>query len=148
MSTPPSAAPPKKRRFLVLEDEPLLADLYEMCIRDWFQDVEIARFADGDAAVRTLASFKPDMFIMDWAHPGLKGDELLKQLAARQTGFVILLTSGLFGTEVKPAFSPELKVGYLPKPFGVLQFWRALNEFIGPSDFPEKQALLALLETR
>jgi hypothetical protein len=35
-----------------------------------------------------------------------------------------------------------LKVGYLPKPFGMFQFWRALNEFIGPSDFPEIQAKL------
>jgi hypothetical protein len=83
------------------------------------------------------------MFIMDWTHPGLNGHELLDQLAAKKVDFAILLTSEIFSDETSPAFNRDLKLGYLPKPFGILQFWRALNDFIGSSDFPERQAQLS-----
>jgi DNA-binding response OmpR family regulator len=133
----------KPARIVLLEDESLLADLYEMCIRDWFKDVEIVKFTDGDAAWRELLRAEPDMLIMDWNHPGLNGHEILDQLAAKKAGYVILLTSELFSSEMKPAFSRDLKLCYLPKPFGIVQFWQALNDHIGPSDFPDHQALLS-----
>jgi DNA-binding response OmpR family regulator len=146
MNSTDTAPTRKIPRIVLLEDEPLLAELYEMCIRDWFKDVDIVKFADGDAAWRELLQVDPDMFIMDWTHPGLNGREILGQLAARKPSYVVLLTSEMFSDEVDPAISQNLRVGYLPKPFGVLQFWRALNEFIGPSDFPERQELLSKQE--
>lgn len=146
MGDTPTTQAAKGPRFLLLEDEPLLAELFEMCIRDWFKDPEILKFANGDEALRSLEQSGPDMLIMDWTHPGLNGQELLERLSKRQPRFVILLTSGMFSTELRPAASRDLKVGFLPKPFGVLQFWHALNEFIGPSDFPERQEQLARQE--
>jgi CheY-like chemotaxis protein len=143
MSSTATTPTPKKTRIVILEDEPLLADLYELCLRDWFESVAVAKFADGNEACRELSKSEPDMFIMDWAHPGINGHEILEQLAARKAEFFILLTSDLFTSDINQPNRLGFKLGYLPKPFGVLQFWRALNEFIGPSDFPERQALLS-----
>jgi DNA-binding response OmpR family regulator len=35
-----------------------------------------------------------------------------------------------------------LTLSYLPKPFHIREFWAALNELVGPSDYPEMQALV------
>jgi len=31
----------------------------------------------------------------------------------------------------------------LPKPFHIREFWAAMNELVGPSDFPDMRALVA-----
>jgi CheY-like chemotaxis protein len=148
MSSSETTPSRKQPRIVLLEDEPLLADLFEMCIRDWFKSAEIVKLANGNAACQELSQTEPDMFIMDWSHPGLKGNEVLELLAARNVRCVILLTSDMFSSIISPIISRDFKVGYLPKPFGVLQFWHALNELIGPSDFPERQSLLVKQELR
>jgi CheY-like chemotaxis protein len=149
MNSPETTTPTQPSpRIVLLEDEPLLADLYEMCIRDWFKSPDIVKFSDGDEAFRELSKLEPDLFVMDWSHPGLNGRHILEQLSARKPKYAVLLTSEMFLGDMSRAISPDLKVAYLPKPFGIRQFWRALNEFVGPSDFPERQALLDKPELR
>lgn len=130
-------------RIIILDDEPQLLHLLELGVRDWFKEVEVLAFANGDEAWAEISRQNPDLLIMDWSHPGLDGHELLEKLAAKPAGFVILLTSDLFVDELPGLAGKGLKVGYLPKPFGMQQLWRALNEYIGPSDFPERQAYLS-----
>lgn len=127
---------------MILEDERQLIDLFEMSIQDWFQEPEIASFVNGNAAWEELNRKEPDLLIMDCSHPGLSGIEIMEQLASRPTKCVILLTSELFEGSLADVVSRGLKVAYLPKPFGIVQFWRMLNELVGPSDFPERRALL------
>jgi CheY-like chemotaxis protein len=133
----------KRRRIMILEDERQLIDLFEMSIRDWFQDPDIVSFVNGNAAWEELNRQEPDMLIMDCSHPGLSGIEIMEQLAAKPAKCIILLTSELFEGNLNGVLNRGLKVHYLHKPFGIVQFWRSLNEHIGPSDFPERQALVA-----
>lgn len=142
MSGPTANLSPRTLRIVILENEPQLADLYELCIRDWFKHADVVKFENGNDAWRELSQTSPDMFVMDWTHPGLSGHELLRHLAANKAGYVVLLTSEYFAEDLSSLSGLGLKVGYLPKPFGIVQFWRALNEYLGPSDFPERQDIL------
>lgn len=129
-------------RIMILEDEGQLIDLYEMLIREWFRSPVIHSFTNGNAAWDELSRLEPELLIMDCAHPGMSGVEILEKLAARPAGCPVLLTSDLFTESMVKFRDSRLKIFYLPKPFGVAQFCRALNEIIGPSDFPERQAMI------
>jgi len=125
-----------------LEDEPALSRLFEQCLREWFGEIELVKFEDGGEAWQELSRTKPDLLILDWAHPGMTGEEILQQLALEQTRYPILLTSELFEQQLHRLSHHGLKLGFLPKPFGILEFWAALNRLAGPSHHPETQALV------
>ena len=139
LATPSTKTRP---RVVVLDDEVQLIELFEACLRDWFKDPEVLAFSNGNAAWDELSAREPDLVVMDCSHPGMGGIEILKHLADKKAKFWILLTSELFDADLKNFTSQGLNIGYLPKPFGILQFWRALNEHVGPSDFPERQEMI------
>ena len=133
---------PKKLRIILLEDEPLLAKLFEFCFQEWFHELELLKFNNGDEVWQELSGTKPDLLIMDWSHPGLEGKIIMDRLAELKAGFPILLTSDFFEEHVQGYVGHGLKVVFLPKPFGLKKFWKALNQLVGPGDFPERAALL------
>jgi DNA-binding response OmpR family regulator len=140
---PDSADAALRPRVLILEDEAQVANLLELGLREWFREPAVKCFANGNDVWAEIGREEPDLLIMDWAHPGMDGSELMAKLTAKPVHFVILLTSDLFSTEVETLAKKGIKVAYLPKPFGIRQYWKALNQFLGPSDFPENQARLA-----
>ena len=130
----------KMPRIILLEDEPDVSHLFEVCLRDWFAEVDIVKFEDGAKAWKEMTREAPDLLILDWAHPGLTGHELLKRLAAARARFPILLTSEYFERHVQLFMDRGLRLGFLPKPFGIQEFWAAINQLVGPSDRTEMQA--------
>ena len=129
-------------RIVLLEDEKSLCRLIEHCFHDWFEKIELVEFENGDEAWQELSQLKPDLLIMDWKHPGLTGHEMLKLLARDQASFPILLTSDFFEEHLQLFSNQGLKITYLPKPFHIREFWAAMNELVGPSDYPDMQALV------
>ncbi len=133
-----STPAPKKIRIVLLEDEKLLANLFEFCIQEWFKNFELLKFRSGDGTWQELSRTEPDLLIMDAEHPGLKGNEIMEKLAAQKARFGILLTSDYFLENLETYRKHGLKVHFLPKPFGIQQYWDALGMLVGPSDFPER----------
>jgi len=82
----------KKRRVLVVDDEPLVCDAVRMLlVIDGF-DVETA--ADGYQALAKLDTTAFDLVILDFEMPGMKGDQLaatVKQRLPNQP--IIMLTA-------------------------------------------------------
>jgi CheY-like chemotaxis protein len=142
MSDDASTLAAKRPRIYIVDDEVELIQLFELAIRDWFKEVEIKSFVNGNAVWLAFSEQEPDLLIMDCSHPGMDGHVLLEKLAAIPVHFRILLTSELFNEQLTSLSGKGMRVAYLPKPFGIQQFWRALNEFVGPSDFPEHQKAL------
>src|ERR1017187_4777883 len=135
--------PPRKiPRIVLLEDDRSFSSLLKHCLHEWFEKIELVRFAGGDQAWLELSLAKPDLLILDWKHPGLTGHEMLELLAVDQARFPILLTSELFDQHFQLFSDQGLKLKFLPKPFHIWEFWAALNELVGPSDFPKMQALV------
>jgi CheY-like chemotaxis protein len=82
----------KKRRVLVVDDEPLVCDAVKMLLVIDGYEVETA--ADGNLALAKLDAGTFDLIILDFEMPGMKGDQLaaiVKQRLPKQP--VIMLTA-------------------------------------------------------
>ena len=139
-----SKSRPAKPRIVILDDEKVLWEIMDYWIKHWFKEYELITFENGDDAWRELERAEPDFYLMDWDHPGMHGREIFSRLVQKQVRFPVVVNSGheSIGSHVLSFCSLGLRIGFLPKPFNKSQFWRLLNDFIGPSDFPEMQSRL------
>jgi CheY-like chemotaxis protein len=69
------------KRILLVEDDLDLARLYRGVLR--ISGFEPSHVADGWSALRTIEEDPPDLIVVDVHLPGLRGDELLYELAQR-----------------------------------------------------------------
>lgn len=110
-------------RIIILDDEPMLLELYELMIRGFCKEVTLLKFRDPTPALRELLREEPDLFITDMNHGGLEGREMLPLLARKKVRFPILVTSGTTDEEtVKQCAGPELNVFYMWKPVQFKEF--------------------------
>jgi DNA-binding response OmpR family regulator len=138
MSEPAASSDQRKLRIVLLDDEKHMLKLFELYIREWFKDVELVPFQNGDAAWLELSRTEPSLFITDWYHPGLDGGELVRKLAEKQAKVPVLMISACDAEDIREFAGLGIKVVFLQKPFGSEQLWRALNEMVGPCDFPPR----------
>lgn len=125
----------RKPRIVLVEDEKLLLELWEYFIRSWFREAEVLPFENGDVAWQELSRRQPDLLITDLYHPGLDGGTIISKLAAQQVKFPVLFTTAELDF-FQDYTALGIKVVWLPKPFALEEFWRVLNELVGPCDFP------------
>jgi DNA-binding response OmpR family regulator len=104
-------------RVLVVEDEPQLARLVEMHLRDAGYDVTVAyRGAD---ALRVVATRELDLVVLDLMLPDMDGLDVCRQLRKRRDFLPILMLTARSG-EVDRILGLELGADdYLTKPFSV-----------------------------
>lgn len=110
------------RRIVLVEDDPDIATLAEIALRD-IGGYEFHHFASGAEALESIADFAPDLAILDYSMPGMNGAELLQALRARPDTAhlpVIFMTAS-----VMPAHVAKLKamgaVDVFAKPFDPLE---------------------------
>ena len=78
-------------RILIVEDDELLAELmYRALVREHYQ-VEIVN--RGDEAVDVILERRPHLVLLDLMLPQLDGVEVCRQVRARFTGKIIMLTA-------------------------------------------------------
>jgi DNA-binding response OmpR family regulator len=128
----------KKLRIVLVDDEWHMLQLLEMYIREWFNEVEVSRFQNGDPAWTELSQTEPDLLITDWRHPGLDGGELVKKLAETKSKIPVLMVSASDTNCISELAGLNVKISYLQKPFGVKKFWQLLDELVGPCDHPPR----------
>ena len=138
MSEPAPAPRAKKLRIVLLDDEKYMLQLLEMYLREWFNQVDLVQFQNGDNAWQELSQTEPDLFITDWRHPGLDGGELLRKLAEKPLKTPVLMLTAHDKDCVDEFAASGLKIVFLQKPFGVAQFWRTLDSLVGPCDKPPR----------
>jgi DNA-binding response OmpR family regulator len=109
-------SPPElgNRRILLVEDEPIIADIVrEYLLQSGFQ-VDLA--GDGFTALRLAAERKPDLIILDRMLPGLDGVEVCRRLRQSMAVPVIMLTA--LGSEDDRILGLEAGADdYINKPF-------------------------------
>lgn len=109
----------RRRRILVVEDEPLIAAL----ITDVLQGLghEVDAVGSGRAALERLEVQPYDLVVSDLRMPELDGPGLYAALEREHpelVGRIVFIT----GSALEPAnerFLAETKVGWLAKPFGI-----------------------------
>ena len=126
------------RRILVVEDEPMVAEVVERyLVRDGHR-VHVE--ADGHGALKAVDEFEPDLIVLGLMLPGVDGLEVCRQVRARGATPVIMLTSR--GEEADKLLGLDLGADdYVTKPFSprelaarVTAVLRRAGHAGGPSD--------------
>lgn len=128
------------RSIMLVDDQHNLALAVGKLLQEWFRQFELLHFENGDDAWEELRQVEPDLLITDWQHPGMDGAEIVARLAKRQAKFPVLMISAHKRADFEKIDSTGLKIRYLKKTgFMREEFFRALKDFVGPSDFPQLQ---------
>jgi CheY-like chemotaxis protein len=89
------AKTPETSRILIADDNPQNVELLEVYLSD--VDSEVAIAVDGHDTLEKVASFKPDLILLDIMMPKLSGFEVCKQLkgSPETKGIMILMVTAL-----------------------------------------------------
>jgi DNA-binding response OmpR family regulator len=130
-----------KKRLLVLEDDPDLAELIRLHLRDEGHDV--THFADGEAGLHALQRESWDALVLDLNLPGVDGLEICRQVRAMARYTPIIMISAR-GTEMHRVLGLELGADdYLAKPFSMLELVARVKALLRRSDGLARNARLA-----
>jgi DNA-binding response OmpR family regulator len=104
----------RRRRVLIVEDEPALRLSYE---RAFLSRYELVFASTGAEALELLEHLRPDVAVLDMRLPDTDGVELLRQIRVTLPELPVIITTAYMSIE------PQLKVldlphsGYIVKPF-------------------------------
>lgn len=103
-----------EERILVVEDEPMVAEVVGRYLRRDGHDVQCV--ADGAMALDAFTRFQPDLVVLDVMLPNLDGMEVCRQIRAMSQVPVIMLTAR--GEEIDKLLGLGLGADdYMTKPF-------------------------------
>ena len=104
-----------RERILIVDDEPLNLELLERELITHDYMVESARV--GEEALKKVASFVPDLMLLDYMMPHMSALEVLKELRSSGHGLPVVLMTA-YGTPERAA--EAMKEGandFITKPF-------------------------------
>ena len=102
-------------RILVVEDEPVAANVLAKGLREHAYAVDIA--ADGGAALEQLASTDYDLVILDILLPRMNGLDLCRQLRADEAAVPVLMLTARGGLDQRVEGLDAGADDYLSKPY-------------------------------
>src|SRR5215210_5185976 len=104
----------RRRRVLIVEDEPALRLSYERAFNPRY---DLVFASTGAEAMEQLKQHKPDVAVLDMRLPDTDGVDLLRRIRLTQPDLPVIITTAYMSIE------PQLKVlnlphsGYIVKPF-------------------------------
>jgi two-component system, OmpR family, response regulator len=104
-------------RALVVDDEPMLADLLSMALR--YDGWEVRAAATGIAAVRAAREFAPDVVLLDVMLPDIDGLEVLHRLRGTDPDVPVLFLTARDAVEDRIAGITAGGDDYVTKPFSL-----------------------------
>jgi two-component system OmpR family response regulator len=102
---------------LVVDDEPVLAEMLSMALRYEGWDVDTA--GDGRTAVTKARETRPDVVVLDVMLPDMTGLEVLRKLRAQVPGLPVLLLTAKDSVEDRIAGLTAGGDDYVTKPFSI-----------------------------
>ncbi|RJP76629.1 MAG: response regulator [Candidatus Zixiibacteriota bacterium] len=124
-----TAAPPRHRRILVVDDEEHIRVLLREVVQTLGHRAILA--ANGVQALEKLSGTDVDLVITDINMPGLSGLDLLRRIKAELPDLPVILITG-YGTERAERAAQELRAdGFLGKPFRVEDMRHCIARLIG-----------------
>ena len=104
----------RRRRVLIVEDEPALRLSYDRAFRPRY---DLAFATNGAEAMEQLEQHRPEVAVLDMRLPDTDGIELLRRIRLSHPDLPVIITTAYLSIE------PQLKVldlphsGYIVKPF-------------------------------
>ncbi|MBR4763919.1 MAG: response regulator, partial [Lachnospiraceae bacterium] len=92
-----------KQKILIVDDDSNIAELISLYLTKECYDTLIV--GDGEAALYTINTYKPDLILLDLMLPGLSGEELLARITVHlrntdRSGAVALLRAGALSLDL------------------------------------------------
>ena len=115
-------------RTLVVDDEPLLADLVAMGVRMYGWEVRTSQ--DGLDAVAQARTWAPDVLVLDWMLPGIDGVEVLHRIRQHYPEVPALFLTAK--DTVEDRITGLVKGGddYVTKPFAIEEVLLRLHRLV------------------
>jgi DNA-binding response OmpR family regulator len=119
------------KRILIADDEPNIVASLEFLMEQ--AGYEVKAVADGNDALAAVASFRPDLVLLDVMMPGRSGYEVCEKLkgdAATRGVKVVMLSAK--GRDVEVAKGLDLGAdAYVTKPFSTRELAAKVRELLG-----------------
>jgi two-component system OmpR family response regulator len=107
----------RPHRVLVVDDEPNIVDVISMALR--FQGFTVEAAGTGADALTQVASFRPDLIVLDVMLPDMEGFEVARRLGAQRAEIPIIFLSARDATEDKVRGLTLGADDYVTKPFSL-----------------------------
>jgi two-component system OmpR family response regulator len=111
--------PADRARILVVDDEPSIVDAVATALR--YEGFEVEEAATGREALQAVATFEPDLIVLDWMLPDVEGIEVGRRLRAQGFKTAILFLTAKDAVQNKVE---ALRAGgddYVTKPFSLAE---------------------------
>ena len=103
-----------RTRVLLVDDDPDLQDILQICLRQW--GFEVASAANGEEGARLAESYHPDIVLSDVMMPGTSGIALLKSLQAEDSSRPVILMTGYSTADMAVQAIKDGAIDLLTKP--------------------------------
>ena len=127
----PSPTPSAPARILLVDDDPMVAQLViDMLTMDGY---EVDTAPNGIAALEMTESDRYDVILTDLHMPEMNGADLYRELAKRQTHppQKIIFITGTAGTSEAHRVVQETGLPLLTKPFNVVELLELVRQVLG-----------------
>ena len=107
----------RKRRVLIVDDENIVRELIKGVLSE--EGIDVLKAADGYEAIKIFKDGhnRIDLVILDMIMPGIKGDEVLRQLREIRNDVKIIISSGFMSEEQRERLMEYKVDGFLDKPY-------------------------------
>ncbi|GHC46265.1 response regulator transcription factor [Ulvibacter litoralis] len=123
------------KKVLIIEDDRELINLIEIHLRDI--DCEVLKAYNGKEGLDLALTEKPDLVILDISMPIMDGFEVCRQIRAKQSTPVIMLTAKT--EEIDRVLGLEIGADdYISKPFSVREFIARVKAVFRRSEMDRK----------
>ncbi|MCX5804952.1 MAG: response regulator [Proteobacteria bacterium] len=107
----------RKRRVLIVDDEDIIREFVKGILLD--EGAQVIEASNGKEAIEIFKEHqhKIDLVILDMIMPGIKGDEVLREIRAMRPDIKVIVSSGFMSEEQKNNLKEYSVDAFLDKPY-------------------------------
>ncbi|MCC5834628.1 MAG: response regulator transcription factor [Opitutales bacterium] len=116
-----------RKTLLMIEDEPLLCDLFAEYIKTIPEVEFLGDERDGSMAMKRSLELKPDIIVLDIRLPEVNGLEILTLLHRKLPETAVIIFTGSLSEETLRITLSNGALGYVEKSYGLEELHKAIN---------------------
>lgn len=109
---------PEVFKVLVVEDDPVLRELYRRQFAEWNLPIQLLMAEDGFEGLILIGRHAPDLIIADLSMPGVDGFKMIRKIKSKATPIrgVIIVVTALTAAEIEAQGGLPADIPVYPKP--------------------------------
>jgi two-component system OmpR family response regulator len=128
----------ESHRILVVDDEPNIVDVVSMALR--FQGFSVESAGTGAEAIAAVASFRPDLIVLDVMLPDMEGFDVAQRLGAQRARVPIIFLTARDATDDKIRGLTLGGDDYVTKPFSLEELVARIRSILRRSGLAEPES--------